>query len=136
MTKVIADISMSLDGYVTARGAGPEHGLGIGGEGIHAWVLEQPRSAVDEHVLASSFENTGAVVMGRRLFDVVDGPKGWGDEGGWWGKSMLERCGTAPFRVWNSPKKVWRFRTAFNLRNLASRHPGLDPGPTFSRRSG
>lgn len=52
LSKVIADISMSLDGYVTARGADQEHGLGIGGE---------------KAVLAYSFEETGAVVMGRRL---------------------------------------------------------------------
>ena len=51
MTKVIADISMSLDGYVTAPGVDLEHGLGIGGEAIHAWVLEEPRSAPDEAVL-------------------------------------------------------------------------------------
>jgi hypothetical protein len=44
MSKVIADISMSLDGYVTARGVDQEHGLGIGGEAIHAWMLEEPRS--------------------------------------------------------------------------------------------
>ena len=44
MSKVIADISMSLDGYVTARGVDQEHGLGIGGEAIHAWVLEEPCS--------------------------------------------------------------------------------------------
>jgi hypothetical protein len=66
MSKVIADISMSLDGYVTARGVDQEHGLGIGGEAIHAWVLQEPRSPVDEAVLAHSFEKTGAVVMGRR----------------------------------------------------------------------
>jgi dihydrofolate reductase len=83
MSKVIADISMSLDGYVTARGADQEHGLGIGGEAIHAWVLEQPRSQVDEAVLARSFEKTGAVVMGRRLYDTVDGPNGWNDDIGY-----------------------------------------------------
>ena len=83
MTKVIADISMSLDGYVTAAGAGLEHGLGIGGEPIHAWVLEEPRSAVDEAVLAEGFTRTGAVVMGRRLYDVVDGPHGWNDDVGY-----------------------------------------------------
>ena len=44
MSKVIVDISMSLDGYVTAPGVDLEHGLGIGGEAIHAWVLEEPRS--------------------------------------------------------------------------------------------
>ena len=82
MSKVIADISMSLDGYVTAPGVDLEHGLGIGGEAIHAWVLEEPRSAVDEEVLARSFEQTGAVVMGRRLYDIVDGPNGWDDEVG------------------------------------------------------
>ena len=70
MSKVIAEISMSLDGYVTARGADQEHGLGIGGEAIHAWVLEEPRSPVDDAVLAHSFEETGAVVMGRRLYDI------------------------------------------------------------------
>jgi dihydrofolate reductase len=83
MGKVIADISMSLDGYVTAPGVDREHGLGIGGEAIHAWVLEEPRSPVDEAVLARSFEQTGAVVMGRRLYDIVDGPHGWNDEVGY-----------------------------------------------------
>jgi dihydrofolate reductase len=83
MSKVIADISMSLDGYVTARGVDQEHGLGIGGEGIHGWVLEEPRAPVDESVLASSFEETGAVVMGRRLFDIVDGPNGWSEAVGY-----------------------------------------------------
>jgi hypothetical protein len=42
-------------------------------------VLEEPRSPVDEEVLSRSFEQTGAVVLGRRLFDVVDGPHGWDD---------------------------------------------------------
>lgn len=83
MSRVIADISMSLDGYVAARGADQEHGLGVGGEGIHGWVLEEPRSPVDESVLARSFEETGAVVMGRRLFDVVDGPHGWSEDVGY-----------------------------------------------------
>jgi dihydrofolate reductase len=83
MTKVIADISMSLDGYVTAPGVDLEHGLGVGGEAIHGWVLEEPRSASDEAVLAQSFEETGAVVMGRRLYDIVDGPHGWNDDIGY-----------------------------------------------------
>lgn len=83
MTKVIADISMSLDGYVTAAGVDQAHGLGVGGEAIHSWVLEEPRSTVDEQILARSFERTGAVVMGRRLYDIVDGPNGWNDDVGY-----------------------------------------------------
>ena len=98
MSKVIAEISMSLDGYVTARGAGQEHGLGIGGEAIHAWVPEEPRSPVDDAVLAQSFEQTGAVVMGRRLYDMVDGPNADADstpEFPWSGAGW----GDAPFRT-------------------------------------
>lgn len=83
MSKVVADISMSLDGYITAPGVDQEHGLGIGGEAIHAWVLEEPRSPVDAAVLARSFEETGAVVMGRRLYDIVDGPNGWNEDVGY-----------------------------------------------------
>ena len=40
MPKVIADITMSLDGYVTGPGADREHGLGDAPE-LHAWVAEQ-----------------------------------------------------------------------------------------------
>jgi hypothetical protein len=43
---------MSLDGYVTAPDADQEHGLGIRGEAIHAWLHEEPRSPVDEAVPA------------------------------------------------------------------------------------
>ena len=46
-------------------------------------MLQEPRSPVDEGVLAHSFEKTGAVVMGRRLYDIVDGPNGWNDDVGY-----------------------------------------------------
>ncbi|PKV97299.1 uncharacterized protein YndB with AHSA1/START domain [Amycolatopsis echigonensis] len=80
-SRVVVDISMSLDGYVTAPGAGPEHGLGVGGEPLHAWVSDPtPR---DSEILHRSFTETGAVVMGRTMFDVVDGPNGWPDVDGY-----------------------------------------------------
>ena len=72
---------MSLDGFVTGPDAGPENGLGNGGEPLHAWVFGG--DPVDAEVLRSSTEATGAVVMGRRLFDVVDGPQGWNEEIGY-----------------------------------------------------
>jgi dihydrofolate reductase len=74
MSKVIADITMSLDGYVTGPLAESEHGLG-GVDELHAWVMEQ--DPVDTEILEQTTAATGAVVMGRRLFDVVDGPDGW-----------------------------------------------------------
>lgn len=38
MPKVIADITMSLDGFVTGPGPGPAQSLGRGGEPLHTWV--------------------------------------------------------------------------------------------------
>ncbi|GAA3349197.1 dihydrofolate reductase family protein [Amorphoplanes nipponensis] len=78
MGKVVADISMSLDGFVTGPAPDPEHGLGHGGEGLHTWAFST--DPVDREVLAAATDATGAVVMGRRLFDIVDGPHGWNDE--------------------------------------------------------
>ena len=42
MPNVIADITMSLDGYVTRPGADPDHGLGEA-EQLQAWVVDQER---------------------------------------------------------------------------------------------
>jgi dihydrofolate reductase len=114
MSKVIADISMSLDGYVTAPGADQEHGLGVGGEAIHAWVLEEPRSPVDEAVLARSFEETGAVVMGRRLFDVVDGPDGWNDDVGY-GHDQDQKAAPLCYVVTHQPPAQVRLASRFRF---------------------
>jgi dihydrofolate reductase len=38
---------------------------------------------VDKAVLADAVAQSGAVVMGRNLFDVIDGPDGWNDEMGY-----------------------------------------------------
>ena len=82
MTKVVADISMSLDGFVTGPDPDVAHGLGTGGEPLHAWAVESNDEA-DAEVLRQATEATGAVVMGRRLFEVVDGPGGWSGEMGY-----------------------------------------------------
>jgi dihydrofolate reductase len=114
MSKVIADISMSLDGYVTAPGAGQEHGLGLGGEAIHAWVLEEPRSPVDEAVLADSFERTGAVVMGRRLYDIVDGPGGWNDDVGY-GHDQDQSAAPTCYVITHKPPAQVRLASRFRF---------------------
>jgi dihydrofolate reductase len=73
VTKVVADISISLDGYVTGPHPGLEHGLGVGGEPLQEWAV-QSDDDTDVTVLREAAEASGAVVMGRRLFDVVEGP--------------------------------------------------------------
>jgi dihydrofolate reductase len=82
MTTVVADISVSLDGFVTGPDAGPDNGLGTGGEPLHTWAVGSD-DPVDAQVLARSSERSGAVVMGRNLFDVIDAPGGWSDDMGY-----------------------------------------------------
>ena len=75
---VILDITISLDGFVTAPNAGPDNGLGDDGLALHAWAIGD-RTPEDLAILAGAEGATGAVVMGRNTFDVVDGPHGWND---------------------------------------------------------
>lgn len=83
MSNVTADISMSLDGYVTGPEPNLEYGLGRGGEAIQQWVFESHASPLDRAFLESAEETTGAVIMGRRTFDFVDGPNGWNQDIGY-----------------------------------------------------
>ena len=81
MTRIIADISVSLDGFVTGPDPGPDNGLGTGGEALHTWAFSDDPD--DRRVLREATARSGAVVLGRRLFDVVDGPNGWDDKSGY-----------------------------------------------------
>jgi dihydrofolate reductase len=87
MGKVHADITMSLDGYVAGLNDGPDVPLGEGGERLHEWVyglaswrephgLEGGETNRDSEVLDEAVRDTGAVVLGRRMFDNAHG---WGD---------------------------------------------------------
>ena len=68
MTKVIFDISMSLDGFMTAANIRSEKPLGDGGQRLHEWTMggedERNRMYLEEAVSA-----LGAVVTGRRTYD-------------------------------------------------------------------
>ena len=89
MGMVTVDISMSLDGFITGPGDGVDSPLGAGGERLHEWVygLESWRERHgqtggetnrDAEILEEAFATTGAALMGRRMFDLGEGP--WGDE--------------------------------------------------------
>jgi dihydrofolate reductase len=81
MTRIIADISVSLDGFVTGPEPGPDSGLGTGGRALHTWAFSDDPE--DRRILREATARSGAVVLGRRLFDVVDGPYGWNDQRGY-----------------------------------------------------
>src|SRR5688572_2673268 len=101
---------MSLDGYVTGPGADPDHGLGDAEE-LHAWVEDQ--DPIDTEILERATAWTGAVVMGRRLFDVVNGPNGWTENMGY----GAQEAGTPPFFVvTHSPPDDVRLERELGLR--------------------
>jgi len=84
MGKVIYDISMSLDGFISGANARPEAGwagLGEGGERLHDWGFNSvdPRNREIEEALLAT---TGAVIVGRTTYNLsipnwgADGPTG------------------------------------------------------------
>jgi dihydrofolate reductase len=80
MTKVIFDISMSLDGFVTASNVKPEEPLGDGGQRLHDWAFGEDER--NRELLAEAMNSIGAVIAGRRTYDLslpwwgADGPAG------------------------------------------------------------
>ena len=84
MSKVVLYMSMSVDGFITGPDDGMDHGLGVNGERLHDWLWSggaDPRShrPVDERN-ATVFDElmaTGAVIVGRRTFDIAGG---WGGD--------------------------------------------------------
>jgi dihydrofolate reductase len=99
MTKVTAEISVSLDGFVAGPNATLEEPLGQGGELLHEWVVPTKTfqemhgrdgadgvTNSDDELFAASVRTQGAVVMGRRMFSGGEGP--WEQDSnpnGWWG---------------------------------------------------
>jgi dihydrofolate reductase len=82
MTRIISNISMSLDGFVANPQDGVDELFDWYGAGPVAVVMpgDHPArsasvSAASAEVLTSVFGRLGALVVGRRLFDVA---KGWG----------------------------------------------------------
>jgi dihydrofolate reductase len=80
MGKVMYDISMSLDGFITAANVRPEAGLGDGGERLHEWAFssDDPRN----RELLAKGASLGAIITGRHNYDLsvpywhADGPTG------------------------------------------------------------
>lgn len=80
MTRVVSDMSMSLDGFVTGPDDSRENPFGTGAEGLHDWIFGR-RTDEDAAILDEAISCCGAVVMGRRSFEKNEGDGGWGDGG-------------------------------------------------------
>ncbi|HEY3475541.1 MAG TPA: dihydrofolate reductase family protein [Anaerolineales bacterium] len=83
MGKVIFDVSMSLDGFITGANPRPEAGwagLGEGGERLHDWGFnsDDPRN----REVTKWYTTVGASIFGRTTYDLsilnwgADGPTG------------------------------------------------------------
>jgi dihydrofolate reductase len=97
VTKLTADISMSLDGFIAGPNRTVEQPLGDGGDRLHEWAFAlgsfrerhgQSGGAKngDDEVAREWLDSPGAYVMGRRMFSGGEGR--WEDDpvaDGWWG---------------------------------------------------
>jgi dihydrofolate reductase len=97
MAMLTLDISISLDGFVAGPNPTLAEPLGEGGERLHerafavAGFREQHglsggETDVDNDVVEEALANTGATVMGRRMFSGGEGP--WDEDpnaDAWWG---------------------------------------------------
>jgi len=96
MSKVKAQVAVSLDGYMAGPNQSEENPLGEGAGGLHEWIFKlasfrsehgmgnDGERGVSDDVLRAAQENIGAVVMGRNMFGPVRGE--WEEDWrGWWG---------------------------------------------------
>jgi dihydrofolate reductase len=86
MSKLIAGITVSVDGYITGPNDGPGRGLGDGGERLHYWVFGGPwtyespgrgeATGEDKVFLDEAVAESGAVIAGRGTYEAAGH---WGD---------------------------------------------------------
>src|SRR5687768_2085066 len=74
-------MSPSLDGFIAGPGVTNEQALGRSGNLLHRWIslADASQKEVDRLAAADMFATAGAVVIGRRMFDV--GIDKWGEDG-------------------------------------------------------
>jgi dihydrofolate reductase len=90
MSKVVASITTSVDGYVVGPDDRPGQGLGEGGERLHYWVFGGPwtydnppegePTGEDAEWLKEVMADLGASVVGRGMYEAAGR---WGDENPW-----------------------------------------------------
>ena len=106
MSKIVAGITMSVDGYITGPDDGPGQGLGVGGERLHYWVFGGPwdyessglgeASGEDKAYLDEMTGANGAVIAGRSTYEAAGA---WGGADGFSQSLDLEhlRVRQSPF---------------------------------------
>jgi dihydrofolate reductase len=105
MAKVLTVLSMSLDGFIAGPNDGPTNPLGDGGARLFDWwSAGTERLGPDDRfkpparsreVVKELFDNSGAIITGRRTFDIANG---WGGH---------HPVGAPFFLLTHNPPKQW-----------------------------
>ena len=62
---------MSLDGFIAGPDVSVEQPMGKGGERLHEWIFnDSAERGVDPEMANEMLDVAGAVILGRRTFDV------------------------------------------------------------------
>ncbi|TDD72362.1 dihydrofolate reductase [Jiangella aurantiaca] len=77
MNTLVLDISISLDGFITAGGQTPAEPLGKGGERLHDWAFGADDN--NREYAADSVGRLGALITGRKNYE--DSIRWWGADG-------------------------------------------------------
>ena len=121
MSKVLMELSVSLDGFVAGPDVSLDAPLGRGGELLHEWMFAGKSSAESRSFETDHYSGVGAVILGRRMADVGIGP--WGDEPTFHApcfvvthrpaETIVKRCGTSYIFITDGIEAVLeRARTA------------------------
>lgn len=116
MRKVFADITMSMDGYIAGPAPTLKEPLGERGQQLHEWVMrlaawraahgmDGGETGPDNELMKEITANTGAVIMGRKMFSGGHGP--WENDPnplGWWGDTPPFH--TPVFILTNHPRET------------------------------
>jgi dihydrofolate reductase len=69
---------MSLDGFIAGPDVSVDHAMGVGGDRLHKWMFHGgPESSIDLGMARELLAKVGAVILGKRTFDV--GLQHWND---------------------------------------------------------
>jgi dihydrofolate reductase len=106
MAKVAVALTMSLDGYVAGPNDGKDLPLGEGGEALFEWYFngDTPSRHYDRfrlskrsaEVFDAGIDSCGAVVTGRRTYDIADA---WGGDGPVPGRPLFVLTHNVPAEV-------------------------------------
>ena len=76
--KVVLTFSMSLDGFIAGPDISLDNAMGVGGDRLHKWMFHGgPENRIDLGMARELLAKVGAVVLGKRTYDV--GLQHWGD---------------------------------------------------------